>query len=119
MTNAPRTLMLLSLTIGLGGHVASAAAQTADAPSTETQPGSRGGADGALAERVKAALAGDQKLLSRHIEVSAKQGVVQLGGFVESDGDLKRALQDAKSVSGVSSVDNEMELKGPPKTGPH
>jgi hyperosmotically inducible protein len=119
MTNAPRTLLLLSLATGFGGLVASAAAQTADAPSIETQPGSHDGADGALAERVKAALAGDQKLLSRHIEVSAKHGVVHLGGFVESDGDLKRALQDAKSVSGVSSVDNEMELKGPPKTGPH
>jgi hyperosmotically inducible periplasmic protein len=118
MTTAPRTLMLLSLAIGLGGLVAPAAAQTADTPTTETQPGS-GGADGALAGRVKAALAGDQKLMSRHIEVSAKQGVVHLGGFVESDGDLKRALQDAKSVAGVSSVENEMELKGPPKTGPH
>jgi hyperosmotically inducible periplasmic protein len=119
MTTAPRTLMLLSLAIGLGGLVASAAAQTADAPTTETQAGSQGGVDGALAGRVKAALAGDQKLLSRHIEVSARQGVVHLGGFVESDGDLKRALQDAKSVAGVSSVENEMELKGPPKTGPH
>jgi len=117
MTTAP--LMLLSLAIGLGGLVVSAAAQTADAPTTETQPGSRGGADGALAGRVKAALAADQKLMSRHIEVSARQGVVHLGGFVESEGDLKRALQDAKSVAGVSSVENEMELKGPPNTGPH
>lgn len=101
------------------GGVGCAAAQTEDSPTTNTQAGSQGGADGALADRVKAALAADQHLLSRHIEVSVKQGVVHLGGFVDSNGDAKRALQDAKSVAGVSSVDNELEVKGPPKTGPH
>jgi hyperosmotically inducible periplasmic protein len=61
--------------------------------------------------RVKAALAADPHLLARHIEVTVKNGVVHLGGFVESGEDLKHALQDAHAVPGVVTVDNEMELK--------
>lgn len=76
-------------------------------------------ADAAISARVKAALAADNQLLTRHIDVSVRQGVVHLGGFAESEQDLRLAELDAKSVPGVSKVDNEIELKTRPDKGPH
>ena len=68
-------------------------------------------ADAQMTGRVKAALAADPHLLARHIDVSVKNGVVHLGGLVESSEDVERALEDAHAVPGVVNVENEMELK--------
>ena len=77
------------------------------------------GVDAATEARVRAALASDPKLLARHIQVSVKNGVVRLGGVVASEQDLQLAERDAQVVPGVLSVENAMELKQPPKSGPH
>lgn len=58
-----------------------------------------------LQARVKAALAADSSLIGRQIDVSVKDGVAHLRGFVESTHDLILAEGDAKSVPGVVSVD--------------
>lgn len=81
----------------------------------DTPPGD----DAMLTSKVKAALRADNLLLARHIDVQVREGVVHLGGFVESEQDLHRAEKDAKDVAGVHEVKNEMELKGAPTHGPH
>lgn len=73
--------------------------------------------DAAITARVKAALAAAQ-LLGRVIQVSVTQGVVRLVGLVESEHDLRLAELNAKSVPGVSKVDNEIELNAAPAPGP-
>ena len=67
--------------------------------------------DAAIMARVKAALDSDHQLLARDIEVSVRQSVVRLAGFVKSEQDLRLAELDAKSVPGVSKVDNEIKLQ--------
>jgi len=70
--------------------------------SPETPP-----ADAVTAEHVRSALAADPRLSGRQIEVSVKDGVVHLSGFVESTYDLLQAKSDAKAVRGVVAVDEE------------
>ena len=73
--------------------------------------------DAAISARVKAALDADQQLLARDIEVSVRNRVVRLAGFVKSEQDLRLAELDAKSVPGVSKVDNEIKLQIAPEPG--
>ena len=56
--------------------------------------------------RVKVALAHDPGLSGRVIEVWVEGGVAHLRGFVESSGDLKLAVVDAKSVPSVVNIIN-------------
>jgi len=72
--------------------------------------------DAAITARVRNALAADHQLLARGIEVSVRRGVVRLVGFVKSEQDLRLADLDAKSVPGVSKVDNEIVLKTAPES---
>jgi len=75
--------------------------------------------DAAITARVRNALAADHQLLARGIEVSVRRGVVRLVGFVKSEQDLRLAELDAKSVPGVSKVDNEIALKTAPAPRSH
>lgn len=70
-----------------------------------------GGSDAALKAKVQAALSSDKNLYAQHIEVTVKDGVVHLGGFVASDRELQQAKQDAAAVAGVRNVASEMTLK--------
>lgn len=68
-------------------------------------------ADQATAQRVESALAADNELFSRHIIVAADGGVVRLTGYVWDPPDLVEAERIAKSVPGVTRVDNSLELQ--------
>ncbi len=68
-------------------------------------------ADQATAQRVESALAADKELFSRHITVAADGGVVRLTGYVWDPPDLVEAERIAKSVPGVTRVDNSLELQ--------
>ena len=68
-------------------------------------------ADQATAQRVESALAADTELFSRHITVAADGGVVRLTGFVWDPPDLVEAVRIAKSVPGVTRVENSLELQ--------
>ena len=96
------------------------AAVSVAALTSALSPGARAqtaaSADADTTARVRSALHSDSHLLSRHIDVSVKDGVVQLGGLVVSDGDLQRALEDAGAVPGVKSVGIHMTFSfGPPR----
>ena len=67
-------------------------------------------ADSQTVARVEAALEADPKIYARHIDVSARGGVVYLSGYVWSEGDFLEAKRDAASVPGVTKVITQMEL---------
>ena len=67
--------------------------------------------DAALTERVKTALANDNVLAGRDIEVETRDGVVQLSGFVDTEDQRTAALMRARSVQGVQEVRNDLSLR--------
>lgn len=64
-----------------------------------------------LTTKVKALIFNDNNLKSSEISVETFKGVVQLSGFVSSQAEIDRAVEVARSVSGVTSVKNDMRLK--------
>jgi osmotically-inducible protein OsmY len=64
-----------------------------------------------LAPAVKAAIFNEPTLKSAEINVETFKGVVQLGGFVNSQADINKAVEIARGVKGVTSVKNDMRLK--------
>lgn len=67
--------------------------------------------DTVLVGKVKTALVDAKDIKSVQINVEARGGVVQLGGFVTSTGMRDRAIAVAKGVSGVKRVDDAMFVK--------
>lgn len=67
--------------------------------------------DTVITTKVKAAVFNEPSLKSYEINVETYKGVVQLSGFVNSEADIKKAVEVARSVEGVTSVKNDMRLK--------
>lgn len=67
--------------------------------------------DTVITAKVKAAVLNESTLKSAEINVETFKGVVQLSGFVNSEADIKKAVEVAKGVKGVTSVKNDMRLK--------
>jgi osmotically-inducible protein OsmY len=67
--------------------------------------------DTVVTSKVKAAILDEPSLSSAEINVETFKGVVQLSGFVTSKADINKAVTVARSVSGVTSVKNDMRLK--------
>jgi len=75
-----------------------------------TSPDRQG--DPQLAARVKDALAGDERLYSAHIEVTAEHGgVVHLSGVVGSVDDLNQARRDAGAIAEVRAIVEDLEIE--------
>lgn len=68
--------------------------------------------DSVITAKVKTAIFRDQSLKSAEINVETFKGVVQLSGFVKSPADIARAEEVARTVKGVTSVKNDMRVKG-------
>jgi hyperosmotically inducible protein len=67
--------------------------------------------DTVLVSKVKAALIDAKDVKSGQINVEARGGNVQLGGFVTSTAMRDRALKVARDVSGVKRVDDALFVK--------
>jgi hyperosmotically inducible protein len=67
--------------------------------------------DTVLTTKVKAAILNEPSLKSAEINVETFKGVVQLSGFVSSQGAENTAVAVARKVEGVKSVKNDMRLK--------
>jgi osmotically-inducible protein OsmY len=67
--------------------------------------------DSVITTRVKTAVFNEPTLKSSEINVETFKGVVQLSGFVSSQADINKAVEIARSVKGVTSVQNDMQLK--------
>jgi osmotically-inducible protein OsmY len=81
--------------------------------STQTQESTGQYVDNSvLTAKVKAALFNDSSLKSTEITVETFKTEVQLSGFVSTIEQTKRAVEVAKGVPGVTSVKNDMRVKG-------
>jgi osmotically-inducible protein OsmY len=65
----------------------------------------------ALTARVKAALAEDEFVRARDVNVETFRDTVQLSGFVDSEAQKDRAAEIARSVQGVQAVKNNITVK--------
>ena len=66
--------------------------------------------DSTITANVKATLVQDPATRSRNISVNTIHGTVELTGFVDSRTELDDATRDAGNVSGVRSVNNELQI---------
>jgi osmotically-inducible protein OsmY len=67
--------------------------------------------DTVLTTKVKAAIFHEASLKSTEINVETFKGTVQLSGFVNSQEDINKAVEVARSVNGVLAVQNDMKVK--------
>ncbi len=67
--------------------------------------------DSVLTTKVKTSILGDSRLKLLQISVESFKGVVQLSGFVDSAGAVTRAVELARKVKGVKSVNNSLIVK--------
>jgi len=67
--------------------------------------------DSVITTKVKTAILNEATLKSAEINVETFKGVVQLSGFVNSQADINKAVEVARSVKGVTSVKNDMRAK--------
>lgn len=67
--------------------------------------------DSVITTKVKAALLGEKNIRSTQITVTTFKGKVQLSGFVRSEQEAQAAINAAKTVVGVRSVDNSLLVK--------
>ncbi len=64
-----------------------------------------------LTTKVKTSILGDSRLKLLQINVESFKGVVQLSGFVDSASAATRAVELARTVKGVKSVNNSLIVK--------
>jgi hyperosmotically inducible protein len=67
--------------------------------------------DATITAKVKTALIGNADTKAAEINVSTRQGVVQLSGFVDDKAGKDTAGSLAQNVAGVRSVDNQLEVR--------
>ena len=67
--------------------------------------------DSVITTNVKSLLANDDFLKSFQITVETYKGTVQLSGFVDSQQAIDKASEIARSVKGVKSVKNNLNVK--------
>lgn len=67
--------------------------------------------DTVITTKVKAAIFNEPSLKSAEINVETFKGIVQLSGFVSSQGAIEKAVEVARSINGVKSVKNDMRVK--------
>ena len=71
-------------------------------------------ADGWLTAKIQAQFFADDDIKSRYINVSARDGVVKLKGFVESDDARRQVLEITRNTDGVTQIDDRQLLVGRP-----
>jgi hyperosmotically inducible protein len=67
--------------------------------------------DTVVTAKVKSAILNEPTLKVAEINVETFKGIVQLSGFVSSQAAATRAVSVAKTVGGVMSVKNDMQIK--------
>jgi osmotically-inducible protein OsmY len=105
ITSNLRSLMVLLLAV-----VASLAAACAATPTHESTGGYID--DSTITAKVKTNLAQDSKVSATDVHVKTYKGVVDLSGFVNSKSEISEAGLVAGQVSGVTSVHNNLIVKG-------
>lgn len=101
---------VLSVTVGCAGNTRHDDTTRHDGDSKHQSAGEYID-DAMITTKVKAAIVKEESLRASEVNVETFDGVVQLSGFVSSEGDIQRAVQLAREVKGVKSVKNDMRLK--------
>src|ERR1043166_982636 len=73
-------------------------------------------ADGWLTTKVQAEYCADRDIKARYIDVSTRDGVVTLGGYVDSDQARAKAEQVARNTDGVKHVENKLLIGRAPNS---
>ena len=85
-------------------------AQTQDAPKERSAP-REAISDSMITAKVKAELAKDKEVLARNIKVDTdNSGVVKLSGTARNQAEADKAVQIAKGVKGVVTVQNNIQI---------
>jgi hyperosmotically inducible protein len=108
MTTAVRSILLASLV------AVSTAAFVAPAAGVAQDTGAKVGRaidDSVITGKVKSALIADAVTKAHQINVETRHGEVLLSGFVDSKEARSRAAELARTVEGVRSVKNSLELR--------
>jgi len=104
MSSRSRTVRLL--TVGL---IASALTACAGSPTRESTGEYID--DTLITSKVKAKFVESDDVSAAAVNVETFRGIVQLSGFVNSDGERRRAEDLARAVQGVKQVKNDIRLK--------
>ncbi len=96
------------LVSGLAALFASGATASETAPPLQLAAAEQAD-DGAITEKVKAAIAADSALAGAEISVETVQGEVRLNGTVGDAGAIQKATALAFSVAGVKKVQNNLK----------
>jgi hyperosmotically inducible protein len=72
--------------------------------------------DTVLTTKVKSAMMSDEYVKSFDIQVETFKGSVMLSGFVDTQAQMDRSVEVAKSVLGVINIDNKLSIKEGQKT---
>lgn len=67
--------------------------------------------DSIVTAKVKSALLADPAVKSFDIAIVTRKGEVQLSGYVDNQAQINRAIDIARAVEGVQSINNEMSIK--------
>jgi osmotically-inducible protein OsmY len=67
--------------------------------------------DGWITTKIKSEFAVDKTVSATNIRVNTDNGVVHLSGAAKNQDEANRAIQIARSVKGVKSVRNEMQIQ--------
>jgi len=80
---------------------------------TQSEPQSPGAylGDSWITTKVKSAILNEPSLKVTQINVETYEGVVQLSGFVDNAASRTKAAEIARSVQGVKTVKNNLELR--------
>jgi hyperosmotically inducible protein len=92
--------------VGLGGCATDRTAVERNQSITERAD------DGWITTKIKSEFATDKLVSATNIRVNTDNGVVHLSGAAKSQDEANRAVQIARSVKGVKSVRNEMQVQG-------
>jgi hyperosmotically inducible protein len=112
----PAVIMALAATAGC--NRAQTQEQTQRAADEVKAVAARAGdslADGWLTTRIQAQYFADDQVKGRYIDVSTRDKVVTLKGFVDSPAARERALQIARNTDGVQKVDDQLLIGQSPK----
>ncbi len=104
---------MLATTLGCASTTQKEGTASSNKESTATSKESAGEYldDSVITTRVKTAIFNESTLKSAEINVETYKGVVQLSGFVNSQADINKAVDVARNIKGVTSVQNDMQLK--------
>lgn len=93
---------MLGVTMAIAGGCASSRTQSSAGEYVD---------DSVITSKVKSKLIEDQALKAFQIDVETFRGDVLLSGFVDSQDQISKAVEVAKSVTGVKAVKNSLIVK--------